>query len=136
MATDSPQPPLPQEPKPAPGNTPGPIERGLLGVLLAAGVLVSATVALSDNLSPPERILGVSFSLLWISLAGMTVRVWGEPQLRGLYFTNPIGSNLTRLSRFVARYRDRFGADLWSTLFRWSSAVTLLSALYLAATKS
>lgn len=136
MATDSPQPPLPQELKPAPGNAPGPVERGLLGVLFAVGVLVSATVALADTLSLPERILGVSFSLLWISLGGMTVRVWGEPQLRELYFGNPIWGNLARLRRFVARYRDRFGADLWSTLFRWSSAVTLLSALYLAATKS
>ena len=132
---ESPQPALPQETKPPPGDAPGPIERGVMGILPAVGVVVTAAVAMSENLSVPERILGVSFALLWIALAGMTVKVWGEPQLRGLYFANPIGSNLTRISRFLTRYRARFGPDLWSTLFIWSAAVTLLGALYLAATK-
>jgi hypothetical protein len=108
------------------------MERGLLGVLLVVGVVVTAAVAMSENLSVPERILGVSFSLLLIGLAGMTVRVWGEPQLRELYFGFSMWTRLRTLRRFADRYHDRFGNDAWLTLFRWSYIVAILSALYLA----
>ena len=136
MTTDNPQAPQPQEPRHKSDDTPGPIERGVLGVLPAVGVVVAAGVAMSENLSVPERILGVSFGLLWIAIAGMTVKAWGKPQLRELYMANPLESNVRRISRKLTRNLARFGADLWSTLFVWSAAVALLSALYLAETKS
>ena len=132
MATADQHAPTPHDPAPEPDDTLGPIRRGLLGLLLAAAVLVPAAVALSDDLSVPMRIFGMSFSLLGISLAGMTVKIWGEPHLRELYFSNPMGSNLTRISKFLAHYRERFGADLWSTLFLGSAAAALLSAMFLA----
>ena len=135
MTMDNPQAPQPQEPKPNSDDTPGPIERGVLGVLPAVGVVVAAGVAMSENLSVPERILGVSFALLWIAIAGMTVKAWGKPHLRELFMANPLESNVRRISRFLTRYRARFGPDLWSTLFVWSAAVVLLSALFLASTQ-
>ena len=135
MAMNTPLAPLPQEPKPKSDDTPGPIERGVLGVLPAVGVVVAAGVTMSENLSVPERILGVSFALLWIAIAGMTVKAWGKSHLRELYMANPLESNVRRISRFLTRYRARFGPDLWSTLFVWSAAVVLLSALFLASTQ-
>lgn len=128
--------PTPHDPSSESGDTLGPIQRGLLGLLLTVAVLVAAVVALSDDLSIPMRIFAISFSSLWIALAGMTVKIWREPRhLRELYFASPIGSNLTRISRFLARYRERFSADLWSTLFLGSAAAALLSAMFLVATQ-
>jgi hypothetical protein len=127
-------PPHSHDHAPASGAAVGLVQRGLLKILLAIAVAVAATVILSGDLSIPKRILIVGFSLSLISMMGMAVKIWNEPDLRRLHFSEKEGSSATT-SRFLTRYRTRFGADLWSTLFLWSSAVTLLSALFLAATQ-
>lgn len=118
------------DPTLASGAAVGPVQQGLLKILLAIAVAVAATVILSGDLSVPKRILIMGFSSFFISMMGMAVKIWNEPDLRRLHFSERGESTMTT-SRFLTRYRARFGADLWSTMFLGSVAATLLGAILL-----
>lgn len=88
-------------------------------------------VGTESTIAFSNRVRLIGFCWLLLSLTGMAVRIWSEPDLRAAHFTQPpLGLRLTL--RFLRRYRERFGIDFWLGLLFTSLLLSVGSLIFLS----